>query len=80
MRKMVGLAGLAVMLLSVACGAAATADFIVASSLALKHSHEVLISGANVDNPPATPTVTRTLSASRNRWLIRRLPISDGAA
>lgn len=47
---------------TIACGAAATADFVVPSSITLKHSHEVIISGANVDNPPAASVIITSSS------------------
>jgi hypothetical protein len=40
------------------CAAVGTPDFTITSSIDANHSHKVIISGADIDNPPATKTIT----------------------
>jgi hypothetical protein len=40
------------------CAAAGTPDFTITSSIDANHSHKVVVSGADVDNPPITKTIT----------------------
>lgn len=49
-----------VLLGGLACGDGATKDITVTSSTVHNHSHNVTISGANVDDPPSGKTLTTT--------------------
>ncbi|HEX7476012.1 MAG TPA: hypothetical protein VF318_08620 [Dehalococcoidales bacterium] len=49
----------ALIVVSVGCSkSSATVDFRVTSSVTANHTHNVTISGTDVDNPPASKTIT----------------------